>query len=147
GLSLRALESVQAGSRAVLNSGPLRISSRDFSEFENLYEVFLSDHNVFIQTNVDRINYGLASFSRSSQLDQMALQKLNDMANQNYFAHVSPSGLDISDLARQSGYQYALIAENLALGDFLSEADLVAAWMASPGHRANILNGNFTHLG
>src|SRR5690606_38804052 len=102
GLSLRALESVQAGSRAVLNSGPLRISSRDFSEFENLYEVFLSDHNVFIQTNVDRINYGLASFSRSSQLDQMALQKLNDMANQNYFAHVSPSGLDISDLARQS---------------------------------------------
>jgi len=147
GLSLRTIESVRAGSGSVLNSGPLRVSLRDFLEVEDLPEVFLSDHNVFVQTNFERNNYGLGSFSRSSQLDQIALQKLNDMATQNYFAHVSPQGLDIGDVASRAGYQYAVIAENLALGDFLSEADLLSAWMASPGHRANILNGNFTHLG
>ncbi len=45
------------------------------------------------------------------------------------------------------GYAYLKIGENLALGNFASDADVVTAWMNSPGHRANILDGQYTEIG
>ena len=64
-----------------------------------------------------------------------------------YFEHISPQGLDVSDLAEDAGYKFIEIGENLALGNFLNDETLVQAWMDSPGHRENILNSNYKEIG
>ncbi len=69
------------------------------------------------------------------------------MINKQYFAHVSPSGVDVATLAKNFGYQFIFLGENLALGDFRSSEEVMNGWMNSPGHRANILSKNFTEVG
>ena len=64
-----------------------------------------------------------------------------------YFAHISPSGVGASDLAEKNGYHYIAIGENIAMGNFENDKALVDAWMASPGHRANILNARYREIG
>jgi len=80
-------------------------------------------------------------------LDLSAEKKLRDMFERQYFEHLSPSGKVVGDLSEESGYQYILIGENLAMGNFESDSDLVNAWMKSKGHRDNILNSNYTEIG
>ena len=50
-------------------------------------------------------------------------------------------------MAKAAGYDYIAIGENLALGNFTDDEELVTAWMNSPGHRANILNKSFMEIG
>jgi uncharacterized protein YkwD len=50
-------------------------------------------------------------------------------------------------LAKKVNYEYVVVGENLAEGDFTSDADLVKGWMDSPGHRANILNTKYEEIG
>ncbi len=64
-----------------------------------------------------------------------------------YFEHISPTGVGPGDVIQKAGYNYIIVGENLALGGFKNDKDLVDAWMASPGHRANILNKNYTEIG
>lgn len=107
----------------------------------------LASSEVLKWTNEYRIENGLKTLSRNSFLDSAAIIKMRDMFEKGYFEHVSPSGEDISGLARSVNYEYLAIGENLALGNFKDEKDLVDAWMASPGHRANILKTNFEEIG
>ncbi|MBI2989831.1 MAG: hypothetical protein HYY51_01410 [Candidatus Magasanikbacteria bacterium] len=107
----------------------------------------LSADGVIIISNQERAKAGLAILKSNKQLEQAAQSKLNDMFALQYFAHVSPSGKGPGDLAQASGYTYILVGENLALGDFANDGDLVNAWMNSPGHRANILKAGFTEIG
>jgi len=91
------------------------------------------------------------SFSRSSLgrrvLDAAAKAKADDMFKNQYFEHVSPSGIDPGRLAKSFGYDYIVEGENLILGNFAGENEAVGDWMASPGHRANILNNRFSEIG
>lgn len=98
-------------------------------------------------TNLERQKAGLADLQVNAKLNASAELKAKDMLAKQYFEHVSPSGRDIADLAGEAGYAYLLIGENLALGNFENDADLVAAWMASPGHRENILNSRYKEIG
>lgn len=98
-------------------------------------------------TNVKRLENGLQPVTSDSALSEVAEFKLNDLISQNYFAHVSPSGAGIGDLASQFSYSYSIIGENLAYGDFANSRELVQAWFDSPGHRENILNANFSKIG
>ncbi|GAA3328549.1 hypothetical protein GCM10020331_072940 [Ectobacillus funiculus] len=50
------------------------------------------------------------------------------------------------DMMRSFGISYSYAGENIAKGQ-RSADEVVTAWMNSPGHRANILNGNYTHIG
>src|ERR1035437_2204880 len=108
----------------------------------------LSKNNVILLTNKNRKENGdLPALKESSKLDGSAEKKLQDMFTNQYFEHVSPTGVSISDLGKQAGYEYILIGENLALGNFKDDAALLDAWMASVGHRANILNKHYTEIG
>ena len=98
-------------------------------------------------TNEERAKEGLLPFRENALLHTAAGLKVRDMFESQYFAHESPSGRDAGDLGEEVGYRYLRIGENLALGNFLGDVDLVAAWMASPGHRANILNEKFVEIG
>ena len=70
-----------------------------------------------------------------------------EMIEKQYFAHVSPSGIDVAKMSEFYGYLYLNIGENLALGDFVSSREVVTGWMNSPGHRANIMNTSYKEIG
>ena len=69
------------------------------------------------------------------------------MFSNQYFEHVSPSGSSVSDVVNGVGYKFLVAGENLALGNFGGDRQVMNAWMASPGHRANILDKRYTEMG
>ncbi len=107
----------------------------------------LSGAGVFNFTNKNRAKENLPSLARNSLLDAAAILKMNDMFKRGYFKHISPDGKGIVDLAKSVGYQFVSVGENLALGNFGGDEALVDAWMASPGHRENIMKPNFQEIG
>ncbi len=114
----------------------------------NLKSINLSNKNVIAITNQQRaLNGNLPALTENSKLDFSAEKKLQDMFVKQYFEHSSPSGIGVGDLGSQVGYEYIIIGENLALGNFKDDKSLVDAWMASPGHRANILNDRYKDIG
>ena len=96
--------------------------------------------------NGDRGTYGLASLDLNPRLVAVAQAKANDMAAKEYFAHVSPQGLDPWHWFKEEGYSYEHAGENLAV-DFSDSGDVERAWMASPTHRDNILSARYTEIG
>ncbi len=98
-------------------------------------------------TNFFRQIEGISPLKESTSLNFVAQSKVSDMLNLQYFEHVSPSGEEASDLAHKHGYSFLLIGENLAMGDFENDEDMVRAWMDSPGHKANILKPSYTEIG
>jgi len=107
----------------------------------------LSSSGILLWTNIQRAKFGLLPLSLKTQLNAAALLKVQDMFEQQYFAHESPQGDSAGDLAKKVIYKYILIGENLALGNYENDEGLVQAWMDSPGHRDNILNDRFTEIG
>lgn len=107
----------------------------------------LSAAGVLAATNQQRAAHELQALSASAALNQAAQAKLNDMFRHQYFDHVGPDGREPADWVEGVGYQYIRVAENLALGNFASDAALVQAWMDSPGHRANILHRGLADIG
>ena len=98
-------------------------------------------------TNSQREKNGLPSLKENTKLDESAELKAQDMLKNQYFAHDSPSGVTVGNLADGAGYQFIAIGENLALGNFENDEVLVENWMDSPGHRANILNNRYQEIG
>jgi len=108
----------------------------------------LTKEGVLSYTNIARVQNGaLPALLYNTTLEYSAQLKLDDMFAKQYFEHVSPTGVGPSDLAKTVGYAYVVVGENLALGNFENNAKLVDAWMASPGHRANILNVHYQEIG
>lgn len=97
-------------------------------------------------TNEDRAEYGKGGLNVNPLLVEAAQLKANDMAAKSYFAHTSPEGVTPWHWLNQAGYAFSYAGENLAV-NFSDSIDVGQAWMDSPGHRANILNGQFTEIG
>lgn len=104
------------------------------------------EQGVFDLTNEERVKNGLAPFKMDKALSDVAREKSNDMKQKGYFDHQSPTYGSPFDMMKQFGITYQSAGENIAMGQ-RSPEEVVQAWMNSPGHRANILNGSFTHLG
>lgn len=108
----------------------------------------LTGSGVVAYTNEQRASNGnLTPLHLNAKLSAAAEAKIDDMFTQQYFEHESPDGKGPADIIRASGYEYIVVGENLALGNFEDDETLVQAWMDSPGHRANILNGKFMEIG
>ncbi len=132
---------VAALKRQVINGGALRAP-------DNAPDAYLTREGTINFTNqARRQNGNLAPLQENFLLDKDAQAKLEDMFARQYFEHVSPDGKGPADQAKAVGYQYAVIGENLALGNFKNDQALVTAWMNSPGHRANILNTGYQEIG
>jgi uncharacterized protein YkwD len=97
-------------------------------------------------TNEHRRAAGCANLAWNAALGTAAQRHANDMAANNYFSHTSRNGASFGSRIRQAGYHYRLAAENIAAGQ-QSPEEVVAGWMSSPGHRANILNCRLRHVG
>lgn len=107
----------------------------------------LSSLEIIRLTNTERAAENLLALKENTLLDAAANRKLQDMFDQQYFEHISPEGFGPGFLADTVGYAYVVVGENLALGSFKSNRDLLQAWMASPGHRENILNVRYLDIG
>ena len=97
-------------------------------------------------TNKERAKYGLQPVKLNLVLNEVALRHSEDMAMQDYFDHIGLDGSEPWDRMTRGGYQYSVAAENIAAG-FLTPETVVAAWMQSPGHRANILAPDVEEIG
>jgi Cysteine-rich secretory protein family len=97
-------------------------------------------------TNDERSDLSKAPLRRNATLDAAAQMKANHMARNEYFSHYAPDGTSPWYWFNQAGYTYAHAGENLAI-HFTDSTEVVDAWMDSPTHRENIVNGNFTEIG
>ncbi len=97
-------------------------------------------------TNNERTARGLAPMAWNGSLSSSAAMKAHDMCAKAYWAHTGPDGATGWTFMDKAGYIYTDAGENLAK-DFSSDAGVVAGWMASPGHKANIANTNFKDIG
>src|SRR5690625_132994 len=97
-------------------------------------------------TNVEREKNGLEPLKADKELSRVAREKSNNMAEVGYFDHNSPTYGSPFDMMQSYGIDYRTAGENIAKGQQTPE-EVVNAWMNSSGHRANILNGDFTHIG
>ena len=96
--------------------------------------------------NQERKKAGLQPLTLSEKLTIIANTKASDMAEKNYFSHDSPTYGSPFDMLKHFGVSYTAAGENIAAGQ-RSAQEVMNSWMNSSGHRANILNKNYTELG
>lgn len=99
------------------------------------------------QTNQERAERHIPVLEGNRALNTIAHKRLADMLEKRYFAHTSPSGEDVADIAESFHYDYSCIGENLARGNFKNADDLVGFWMKSPQHRKNLLSRDYKDIG
>jgi uncharacterized protein YkwD len=99
---------------------------------------------------VDLVNAERASrcgpLAVDDRLATAAQRHSDDMAAHDYFSHTSLNGDTLADRAEAAGFTGGMLGENIAAGQRTPE-DVMAAWMDSAGHRANILNCDYTVIG
>ena len=108
-------------------------------------ELTSDEKEVFDLINNQRISNGLPALKIDDELQNVARIKAQDMVNNNYFSHTSPTYGSPFDMMKKFGIKYKTAGENIAGNSTNSGA--VTAWMESPGHKANILNDSFNYTG
>ena len=116
---------------------PSNNEANDLHEFEQ---------RVYELTNEEREKHGLAPLEIDIKLSKVSRDKSQDMLDNQYFSHDSPTYGSPFDMMKAYGIEYQAAGENIAKGQNTPE-EVVNAWMNSQGHRENILNSSFTHIG
>ena len=101
---------------------------------------------VLTLVNRERAANGLSALRLDDTLSRYAAVKSQDMHDNGYFSHTSPTYGSPFDMMKSFGITYNYAGENIAMG-YSSPDAVVTAWMNSAGHRANILSANFTTMG
>ena len=96
--------------------------------------------------NQHRMQNGLSPLTANWELSRVARHKSQDMADNSYFSHTSPTYGTPFQMIRAFGLSFRTAGENIAYGQKTPQA-VVNAWMNSSGHRANILNSSYTQIG
>ena len=97
-------------------------------------------------TNQFRQDNGLNDLTFDPQLATAAQSHSENMALQDFFSHTGADGSSIGDRVDATGYNFSTAGENIAAGQS-TPASVVEGWINSPGHRANLLNPDFTEIG
>jgi uncharacterized YkwD family protein/spore coat assembly protein SafA len=104
------------------------------------------ENEVIRLVNVQRSKAGLQQLKTNWQLCRVARYKSADMANKGYFSHQSPTYGSPFQMMESFGLKFSAAGENIAYGQ-RTPAEVMNAWMNSPGHRSNIMNGTYTEIG
>lgn len=110
------------------------------------YSSSMSRRELLSNTNLNRADAGAKPLKANSLLNQAAQAKANDMAKKNYWSHNTPSGDSPWTFVEAKGYQYQKLGENLAAG-FINAGAVVKGWLASPSHKANLLDPAYSEVG
>ena len=103
------------------------------------------EKEVFDLINKQRTNNGLPALKNDSEVQKIARIKAQDMVDNNYFSHNSPTYGSPIDMLKSFKVSYKTAGENIAANS--SNSSAVTAWMNSSGHKANILNSSFNYTG
>ncbi|MCT2537505.1 SafA/ExsA family spore coat assembly protein [Aquibacillus koreensis] len=112
----------------------------------NIDTIKHTEHQVIQLTNQERAKHGLPALKPDWELSRVARYKSQDMHDKRYFSHTSPTYGSPFTMMQNFGINYTKAAENIARGQ-RTPNEVVQAWMDSPGHRKNILTGEYTHIG
>lgn len=104
------------------------------------------ENEVIRLVNEIREQNGLEKLTADWELSRVARYKSQDMKDNRYFSHNSPTYGTPYQMMKSFGITYRTAGENIAQG-YSSPQAVVNAWMNSPGHRKNILNSSFTKIG
>lgn len=96
--------------------------------------------------NAERARGGCSALTTDQKLTAAAQSHSRDMASNNFFDHRGSTGSMVGDRVTAVSYSWRSVGENIAAG-YGDAAEVVAGWMASPGHRASILNCAYVHTG
>ncbi|HEY6064505.1 MAG TPA: CAP domain-containing protein [Thermoanaerobaculia bacterium] len=138
---------------AILDDAPvyvflLGLSADDFlagraAEYRDLASM---RRQMLERVNAERRSRGLPNLAPSAALDRVAQVYADDMLKRSHYGHVDPEGLTVRERALAGGYRLRFIAENLASGQSTVE-EVMDGWMASEGHRENILSKIYVEAG
>jgi len=137
----------EGGTEQIKNGSLQEKELPDSEVLEKTPESFLTPSGIIYWTNIQREQNQLPSLKTNAKLNSSAAKKLEDMFENQYFAHISPEGLVVEDLAEQFFYEFIVIGENLFFGDVGDDETLVQEWMDSSEHRKNILNPYYEEIG
>jgi uncharacterized protein YkwD len=98
------------------------------------------------RVNQHRAGLGLAPLAWDARVATVAQAHSQDMVDRGYFAHTSPDGIDPFERLAAAGIAHAAAGENIAYG-YPTASAVLAAWLGSPGHRANLESAAYTHHG
>ena len=104
------------------------------------------EQEVIRLVNEQRVKNGLNPLTENWELSRVARYKSQDMVDNRYFSHTSPTYGSPFQMIRAFGISFRQAGENIAYGQRTPQA-VVNAWMNSSGHRANILNASYTQIG
>ena len=104
------------------------------------------ENEVIRLVNEIRSENGLKPLTANWELSRIARYKSEDMSNNRYFSHTSPTYGTPFQMIKAFGLSYRTAGENIAYG-YRTSAAVVDGWMNSSGHRANILNASYTQIG
>ena len=104
------------------------------------------EDQVLVLVNQERAKKGLSPLQMDESVRKVARTKSSDMSKNKYFSHTSPTYGTPFAMLKQFGISYTAAAENIAQG-YTSPEAVVKGWMNSEGHKANILNSKYTHIG
>lgn len=96
--------------------------------------------------NNARRNQGLRTLCLNTKLNNAAQAHSQDMVSNNFFDHTGSDGSKAWDRMLRAGYRYSWAGENIAMGQ-TSVQQVFNSWWNSQGHRNNILNPNYQHMG
>lgn len=131
----------------ILLTGNLFVRALDSTPYHILgFTSSITINEVVTSTNSERTRAGLPPLVYSEKLADAARRKAANMLEEDYWSHNSPSGKTPWVWFKAAGYGYLYAGENLAK-DFGSTDRMVAAWMASPTHRDNIVNAKYKEIG
>lgn len=106
----------------------------------------ISTVDLLADTNIERAKADLPPLQTDDRLTQAAYLKAQDMLDKQYWAHQAPDGTTPWYWFGRTGYNYAYAGENLAK-NFATAKAATVAWMASPAHRENIMDTQYTNVG
>jgi uncharacterized protein YkwD len=138
--SLKTGPSRPAPVAAIEDESTRRIPSRRIREIESLEQQCLDEINRV------RIRNGLQRLMFYEELLPVAREYSRRMAEQNFFSHNDPEGRSVRERVEEADIKWRMVGENLAYsnGHVNPVAASLHGWMGSPGHRANILEPNFS---
>ena len=115
------------------------------SQTENINGLTADEQEIFNLVNAQRTAAGLVALSIDTEVQKVARDKAQDMVDNNYFSHTSPTYGSPFDMMKNYEIKYNAAGENIAGNS--SNSGAVNAWMNSEGHKANILSNNYNYTG
>lgn len=132
-----------ANNNGTVNSGSTTTGATSSST--SSANVTTAEKNAVELMNADRRANGLSDLKVSSAVTAVARSHAQDMVNRKFFSHSNPDGKTPSDRLKAAGISYSAVGENIAENTSVQAAE--TSFMNSSGHRANILNSNYTTVG